>query len=226
MNNGTSPGVIAHFNRVASLPDEWDHNRQYQRAMLAKIPPGAAQALEIGCGTGEFCLRLAEKCVYVTGIDVAPGMIEAAEKRNAAPNIRYALADAAQFLAQKESAYDVIASIAAFHHLDEEEMLRLSKRALRPGGVLLLQDLYEEKTAAFRALSLLGAAVNPFFLLVKTGRPAVPKREREIWAGHGGDDFYSTLSQIKARAAGTLGRCEVRRRLFWRYTLFYQKESG
>lgn len=224
MDNGTSPAVIEHFNRVALLPDNWDHNRQYQNGMLRRIPQKTPESgLEIGCGTGEFCRKLAQRCRRVIGIDVAPGMIAEAKKRNAAPNIEYINTDAASFLAGRENAFDVITSIAAFHHMDMEQALLQCKRALKDGGVLVIQDLYQENTLIFKLLSLLGAVVNPFFMLVQNGRLRVTKEERRVWAAHLPDDVYGTFAQIRALAAKTLGTVQMKRHIFWRYTLAYQK---
>lgn len=224
MNNGTSKTVIEHFNRVALLPDNWDHNQQYQGTMLRQIRQGKPElGLEIGCGTGEFCRKLARKCCRVIGIDVAPVMIAEAQKRNAAENIEYRNADAGSFLAGQKNAFDVITSIAAFHHMDMEQTLLQCKKALKPGGVLIIQDLYRENTLTFKLLSLIGAIINPFFMLAKTGRLWVTKEERQVWAAHSPDDHYSTFAQIRTLASGVLGNAQMKRHIFWRYTLTYRK---
>ena len=44
--------------------------------------------------------------------------------------------------------YDCIASIATFHHLPLEVMLQKAKDALKPGGVLLILDLFQVRMAA------------------------------------------------------------------------------
>jgi ubiquinone/menaquinone biosynthesis C-methylase UbiE len=46
----------------------------------AGIGSGTA-VLDLGCGTGGFSLRAAQADVSVTGIDVAPGMVEVARER-------------------------------------------------------------------------------------------------------------------------------------------------
>lgn len=223
MNNGTSQTVIEHFNRVALLPDNWDHNQQYQGYMLQQIRQECPElGLEIGCGTGEFCRRLAQKCCRVVGIDVAPAMIAEAQKRNAAENIEYQIADVESFLADKPNAFDVITSIAAFHHMDMEQTLVQCKKALKPGGVLIIQDLYHENTLIFKLLSLIGAVINPFFMLAKNGRLRVTKEERQVWAAHSPDDRYSTFAQIRALATKALGNAQMKRHIFWRYTLTYR----
>lgn len=234
MNNGTSEKVIEFFNTAAALPDKWDHNRQYQGYMLRQInascdlascgPARCGPALDIGCGTGEFCKILAQKCGRVIGIDVAPKMIETAKKRNAASSIEYILTDADTFLDKSADTFDVIVSIAAFHHMDYQKILSKCKKALKSGGILVIQDLYKENTLIFKLLSLIGAIANPFFMLVKNGRLSVSKEERSIWAMHSDDDIYNTIKEISDVASKVLGKFCLKRHLFWRYTLVYHKK--
>lgn len=226
MNNGTSQKVIEHFNQVALLPDNWDHNQQYQGYMLRQIRQVKPElGLEIGCGTGEFCRKLAQKCSRVIGIDVAPAMIAEAQKRNAADNIEYQESDVNNFLAGKKNTFDVITSIAAFHHMDMEETLLQCKMALKAGGVLVIQDLYHENTLTFKLLSLFGTIVNPLFMLIKNRRLWVTKEERQVWTAHSQDDHYNTFAQIRALANKALGKIEIKRHIFWRYTLTYRKPN-
>jgi ubiquinone/menaquinone biosynthesis C-methylase UbiE len=55
---------------------------------LGVLGPGR-QVLEIGCGIGRFEQALAPRVAAITGIDIAPGMIETARQRCAGlPNVR------------------------------------------------------------------------------------------------------------------------------------------
>ena len=225
MNNGTSEKVIEFFNKVAMLPDKWDHNQQYQNYMLKRVKTPCHLALDIGCGTGEFSKILTQKCDKVIGIDVAPKMIEMAKERNASSSIEYLLSDADTFLEKNENTFDTIVSIAAFHHMDYHKMLVQCKKALKPGGFLVIQDLYKENTLTFMLLSLIGTIVNPFFMLVKNGHLWVSKEERSVWAMHSDDDIYNTIKEISSMANKVLGEFDLKRHLFWRYTLIYHKVS-
>jgi len=223
MNNGTTEKVIEHFNRVARLPDTWDHNQQYQKFMLKQIKSQYKLGLDIGCGTGEMSSKLSEKCDKVIGIDVAPVMIYEATQRNLKENIKYIKADVDKYLNNKENYLDVIVSIAAFHHLDYEVILRKCEAALRKNGVLVIQDLYHENTLTFKFLSLIGAVIHPVLMLTKTGNLKVTKEQAAIWKNHGQDDHYNSIKEIKEMADKCLGIYKIRRHLFWRYTLVYYK---
>lgn len=225
MDNGTTEKVIDHFNKVSQLPDNWDHNRQYQKFMLRQIGKKGGRALDIGCGTGEFCKSMLDVCDFVTGIDVAPKMIEEAVKRNTDNRIQYLATDASSFLDGCEDCLDIIASIATFHHLNYADILEKCRRALKKGGVLVIQDLYAEKTLRFYLLSLAGMLLNPFFMFAKNGRLHVTKEESDVWSGHREDDHYNSIKEIRKIAGSVLEDIQIRRHLFWRYTLVYRKKE-
>lgn len=224
MNNGTSGKVIEHFNRVAILPDKWDHNQYYQNYMLKYIKKGSTEGLDIGCGTGEFTNRLLSKCDNLIGIDIAPKMIEEANKRNFKEKIKYVNTDACVFLEEKEEYFDVIVSIAAFHHMDFETMIKKCKKSLKSGGVLVIQDLYEENTLIFKLLRAIGFIINPIFMIIKNGYIKQSTEERETWKHHGEDDFYNSIFEIKEIANNVLINYRIKRHIFWRYTLVYYKK--
>jgi SAM-dependent methyltransferase len=183
-----------------------------------------ARALDLGCGTGELTRALALRCAAVVGVDSSGEMIEAARARNWGLNIEYVVSDAAAYLEGRSGEFDLIVSVAAFHHMDEERMLELSAAALRRGGLLLVLDLFESRRAVDYAVSALGLALNPFFYWYYTGRPGRSRAEREAWSRRGPDDHYKGLEEIRRIARSVLGDCEISRTLFWRYLLAYEKK--
>lgn len=224
MNNGTSEKVIEHFNKVAMLPDKWDHNQQYQNYMLRQIKKRCEIGLDIGCGTGEFTKRLLSKCDNLIGIDVAPKMIEEACNRNFNERIKYLNADVNEFLEGKEEYFDVIVSIASFHHMDYEAILEKCRKALKSGGVLIIQDLYNENTVIFNLLQAMGCFLHPICMLAKNGYIKQSTAEREVWKHHNEDDLYNSIYEIKNITNKVLTDFKIRRHIFWRYTLIYYKK--
>ena len=134
----------ADFDRIALVsPDGATHNDHYPNFLLRYLPANCLEALDIGCGTGSFARRLAERSQHVVALDLSPEMISRARERSAnLPNIDFKLADVRSWVLVEES-FDCIASIATLHHLPIEEMLVKMKAALKPGGVLLILDLFE-----------------------------------------------------------------------------------
>jgi SAM-dependent methyltransferase len=223
VDNGTSERVVGFFDGMSDLPDRWNHNAHYRKRML-RLAGRRGRALDLGCGTGGLTRALALRCASVVGIDASRGMIEAARERNWGLNIEYLVSDAAAYLEGRRDEFDLIVSVAAFHHMDEERMLALCASALRPGGMLLVLDLFEPRTALDRASSALGAAASPILHLFRTGRLGQEGSEREAWSRHRPDDHYKRLAEIRAMARSVLGECEVSRTLFWRYLLVYEKK--
>jgi SAM-dependent methyltransferase len=131
----------AHLVRI---PD-WGVTEQFVQFaddfVLDRVPAGAA-VLDIGCGYGVFCERLAEKARRVVGIDVLPEVIEVARARHARPNVTY-LRMAAEDLDRLDDSFDVIVSRYCFHHVDVVRAAPGIQARLRPGGTLVAIDCYE-----------------------------------------------------------------------------------
>ena len=66
-----------------------------------EVEPGAA-VLDIGCGAGELSLAVAaaRANAEVLGVDISPELIDAASGRSNLPNVRFALANAAEWMEQ------------------------------------------------------------------------------------------------------------------------------
>jgi trans-aconitate 2-methyltransferase len=93
--------------------------------------------IDLGCGTGELTLKLAEKFpgCRITGIDSSPQMLAKASQI-AAPPVCFKLQDIANF----DGSWDIIFSNAVLHWIDDHETLipRLFSH-LRPGGQIVVQ---------------------------------------------------------------------------------------
>jgi ubiquinone/menaquinone biosynthesis C-methylase UbiE len=108
-----------------------------QQAMLesylAELPLAGARVLEIGCGTGAICRRLARDAAEVTGIDPSPVFVERA--RALAPGIRFEVADG-QALPFADDSFDVAIFHTVLCHVpDPEAALREARRVARHLGV-------------------------------------------------------------------------------------------
>lgn len=108
----------------------------------AVLPVPAADVLDLGTGSGNVALLLAEMGYRVTGIDLAPGMLEqAVGKAEGVENApRFLLGDAAA-PPGPEGHFDALTARYVLWTLRDPDLsLRNWLAQLRPGGVLVAVD--------------------------------------------------------------------------------------
>jgi ubiquinone/menaquinone biosynthesis C-methylase UbiE len=214
----------ADFDRLALLDEEgWTANNHYHEFLLRQVPKNCEEALEIGCGTGAFARRLAERCGHVIAIDLSAEMIRVARERSRGfENLQFEVADAMTWDFPK-SRFEFVCTIATLHHLDQRELLPKLKNALKPRGVLMILDLVQSNSAVERVLDVIGLGVSSGLRLAHNGRLQPPPAVRKAWEQHGKQDHYATIKQMRTLAGEVLPGASVKRHLLWRYTLVYQK---
>jgi malonyl-CoA O-methyltransferase len=148
--------IRENFSR--SAPD-YDRHAVLQRgmaaALLASLPAVKPQKiLDLGCGTGELTARLAGLFpkAEVVGLDIAPGMIDAAKKLERA-NLRFLVGDGEEVGGVKE--WDLIVANASLQWMDAPRAIKGAARLLKPKGVFAFttfgpQTLIELRTSGFR----------------------------------------------------------------------------
>ncbi len=219
-------GIRADFDRIAALPEDgWDHNAHYHAVLLRHVPGGCGAALDVGCGSGAFAVLLAERAATVLGIDLSPEMVRLARRRLAPfPGAEVRVADFAREALPGES-FDCVASIATLHHLPVRSTLERMAALLRPGGVLLVLDLYRAATLSDRLCDVVAVPLDVGFSLARRGRLRPPREVREAWRAHARTDVYPTLAEVRGVAGELLPGARVRRHLFWRYSLVWRKPA-
>lgn len=222
----TMSSVRADFDRIALLSgEEWGHNGHYHSYLARHIADPCREALEVGCGSGAFARLLAARAERVLALDLSPKMIEVAVERSARfTNIDFRVADVLT-LELPAGRFDCIATIATLHHLPVAEALSKLKRALKPGGVLLVLDLLQNEGLSDAVRNALAVPLSVGLRLVRRGRLWPPREVRRAWAEHGRRDSYLTLAQVRELCAEMLPGAEVRRHLLWRYSVVWKKEG-
>lgn len=218
--------ISKEFDRLALVTasdDGWTQNSHYHDLLLRPVAAGCRRALEIGCGTGAFSRRLARCSEQVTALDLSPEMIRIARERSLEfKNIDFEVADAAELDFPSEE-FDCVATIATLHHLAMKPMLSKFKRALRPGGVLLILDLVEPEGFHDRLMDALALPACVGLRLLHERRFRESASVRAAWAEHARFDTYPTLSEVQKACAELLPGAQVRRHLLWRYSVIWRK---
>ena len=122
--------------------------------------PHAQHLLDVGCGAGNFSLRLLEKLpnLDVTLVDLSRPMLDRATERvqRATSGAVVALQGDVRDVPLGEEQFDVILAAAVLHHLREDaqwqSVFAAFYRALRPGGSLWIFDLVESSVPAVQRL--------------------------------------------------------------------------
>jgi SAM-dependent methyltransferase len=116
-----------------AVPERFAERRDW---LLARVPPGA-RVLDLGCGAGEFATALRAAGAQPVGVDVAREALRRAAEREPALDLR--LWAPGEPLPVEDAAFDVAwAGEVLEHVVDLAPWLSEVRRALRPGGELLL----------------------------------------------------------------------------------------
>jgi tRNA (cmo5U34)-methyltransferase len=126
----------------------------------AATAPNAATLLDVGCGAGNFTLKILQRLpnLDVTLIDLSRPMLDRAVERVRATNRGpvTALQGDIRDLPLGESRFDIIVAASVLHHLRDDSQWKAVfakfHAALRPGGWLWIHDFIAHTNAAVQAV--------------------------------------------------------------------------
>ncbi|CDG51481.1 MULTISPECIES: methyltransferase domain-containing protein [Halomonadaceae] len=128
---------VAHaFSRAAPRYDVLaTAQRHIGEKLWGSLPPHAFNVLDMGCGTGYWTQRLAERYpnARITGLDLAPGMLEQARQHHG-ESIHWQPGDAAALPFGKHAFDLVFSNLAVQWCPDIGAVMAELYRALTPGG--------------------------------------------------------------------------------------------
>jgi ubiquinone/menaquinone biosynthesis C-methylase UbiE len=116
-----------------------------KQASYELLPRDAKRVLDVGCGSGEDVLALAERLgqkALIVGIDSSLERIDEAQRalRNVALNAQFAVGDA-RCLPFPDHSFDVVRADGLFAELTERaRVMRELSRVVAPGGRVLVHD--------------------------------------------------------------------------------------
>lgn len=121
-----------------------------------RIVPNAKNLLDIGCGAGNYSLKMLTKIADLncTLVDLSKPMLDKAKERVSAKTnneVKTIQGDIRE-VDLKENSFDIILAGAVLHHLrddnDWETTFTKLYRLLKPGGCLMISDLITQETNA------------------------------------------------------------------------------
>lgn len=142
-----SAGILRHYNqRICGQPLEGVADGA-QQALLDAFPGHIFErAVSVGCGTASKEMQLLERKMVsrfdlfeISSKRITAGQADA-ERRNLSAQLNFYERDA--FKAKvKDNTYDLVYWDNSLHHMfDVEDAIKWSRRVLKPGGVLLMND--------------------------------------------------------------------------------------
>ncbi len=137
-------------DQAASFDDQFlhsiateDERRAWARILDLLAPPGRTlDVLDVGCGTGFLALLFAARGHRVTGVDVAPQMIERARAKATAQGLAVTFRiDDAEALQDPDASYDLVVCRHLLWTLpNPQQALAEWVRVTRPGGRVAVID--------------------------------------------------------------------------------------
>jgi SAM-dependent methyltransferase len=105
------------------------------------ITPGA-KALDVACGTGNLAIPLARRGAIVTGVDIAPNLLQQARERAAAENLAATFDEGdAEALPYAAASFDVVVTMFGAMFAPRPELVAAEfARVLKPGGLLAMAN--------------------------------------------------------------------------------------
>jgi 2-polyprenyl-6-hydroxyphenyl methylase/3-demethylubiquinone-9 3-methyltransferase len=146
------PSELGKFDALA--PRFWDPDGEFHPLHLLnpvrasfiaeRVALSGARVLDVGCGGGLLCEALARSGAEVTGIDLAPGMIEVARLHAASQGLKieYRIQDAHTLCAASAETFDIVTCMELLEHVPQPAATTAAlARLTRPGGALFISTI-------------------------------------------------------------------------------------
>lgn len=170
--NGWQSSAAAWIKRTG---DEGDFARAFvlDQPMLDRATSYQPQnALDVGCGEGRFCRKLAQHGIAVTGLDPVLAMVDEAQARHEPGTYVQGFAEDLPF---PDASFDLVVSYLVLIDIDDAKTaIAEMARVLRPGGHILVANLSSFATSSAtqgtRICRETGAALRPLGLYLRTDK--------------------------------------------------------
>ncbi|MDJ0952567.1 MAG: methyltransferase domain-containing protein [Acidimicrobiia bacterium] len=138
----TSPDDFFADPRLVTTYDLFEgprHDLDAYEAMVAEF--GATSVLDVGCGTGEFACRLAQRGIDVVAVDPAAASIDVARGKPGSDLVTWFVGVVADVPSCEVDMVTMTANVAQVFLSDDDWLatLRAIRRSLRPDGHLVFE---------------------------------------------------------------------------------------
>lgn len=195
---------------------EWNHNTYYHNFLLNHLSLKRNRVLDIGSGLGLLSSKLSNLFNEVVSLEPDIESVKNAKALyHTLHNIEYINDD---FLSYDfgDDKFDSIIAVASMHHMNYTQALTKMLNLLDKNGRIIILGLYKEATFTDYLFSSIALLPNFMLNMLSTKNDSskleMVTRSPEL-----------TMKEIYSLSDKTLENCKIKRHLFWRYSLIYEK---
>lgn len=199
---GVHPGADVDWDaEAATFDDEPDHGLRdaavreaWARRLRAWLPEVSCDVLDLGCGTGSLSLLAAERGHHVTGIDLAPRMVDLARAKLAGRDAVFLVGDVTA-PPVGEQRFDVVLVRHVLWALpDPARVLRHWRGLLRPGGrLVLVEGVWGTVSPVGMPADRLATLLEPLTADLRVERLSDDAR---LWGREVADERYALVARV------------------------------
>ena len=147
--------IAAEYDRVTPLLS-FGRDRAWKRDLVDSLPPlNRPRCLDVACGTGDLCERLAAKYpdAIIVGLDLAEAMLNMARIRVPDPRVKFRPGDMCGMKEFSDGSFDIVTGGYALRNApDLRQALAEIHRVMKPGGTAAFMDFSKPPSKIFQTL--------------------------------------------------------------------------